>query len=382
MISNPFKFGKEVTGDQFYDREESFRKLYTRLAGGASNVVMYAPRRYGKTSLVKRVLARFAEEGTPTLYFNLNKVETIEKFCEQYSAALCRLVGKGRETADLLGTYLSHLHPTISLGGEAPVSVRLDYGLGMSSTSLSLVLDMAEKIAAEKLRRPIVVAFDEFQEIQRLSPDLPLEGIFRGCIQEHQTVRYLFFGSKTHMLRRMFGDRERPFYKSATTMKLEKPPEDESADFVKRRFASRSIGIDDDLARRIVRESENIPYYLQQLSSLVFESVIGREGDWVESKDVDEAIGGLLDENADYYSERLSALSAMQRVLLSALSREPVRIFTADYRARHSLGGSSTVNTALKAIVEGGLVESTEKGYFVGDPFFARYVRALPYEAY
>ena len=90
----------------------------------------------------------------------------------------------------------------------------------------------------------------------------------------------------------------------------------------------------------------------------------------------------MLDENADYYSERLSALSAMQRVLLSALSREPVRIFTADYRARHSLGGSSTVNTALKAIVEGGLVESTEKGYFVGDPFFARYVRALPYEAY
>ena len=79
MISNPFKFGKEVTGDQFYDREESFRKLYAKLAGGASNVVMYAPRRYGKTSLVKRVLARFAEERTPTLYFNLNKVEKTDR---------------------------------------------------------------------------------------------------------------------------------------------------------------------------------------------------------------------------------------------------------------------------------------------------------------
>lgn len=381
MISNPFKFGKEVSGDQFYDRVETFRKLYTKLAGGASNVIMYAPRRYGKTSLVKRVLARFAEEGTPTLYFNLNKVETIEKFCEQYSAALCRLVGKGRETVNLLGTYLSHLHPTVSVGGEVPVSVRLDYGLKMSSSSLSDVLDMAEKIAEKELGRSIVVAFDEFQEIQRLSPDLPLEGIFRSSIQEHQNVRYLFFGSKTHMLRRMFGDRERPFYKSATTMRLGKPPADESADFVKRRFASRSIGIDDALAERIVRESENIPYYLQQLSALVFESVVGREGDWVEAADVEAAMDGILDENADYYSERLSSLSAMQRVLLSALSREPAKIFAADYRARHGLGGSSTVNTALKAIVEGGLVESTENGYFVGDPFFARYVRALPYEA-
>lgn len=381
MISNPFKFGKEVSGDQFYDREESFRKLYTKLAGGASNVVMYAPRRYGKTSLVKRVLARFASESTPTIYFNLNKIETIEKFCEQYSAAVCRLVGKGRETIDLLTTYLSHLHPTVMVGGEASVAVRFDYGLKMSAVSLSSVLDMAERIATEKLKRPIVVAFDEFQEIQRLSPDLPLEGIFRGCIQEHQLVRYLFFGSKTHMLKRMFGDRERPFYKSAATMRLDKPPAAESADFVRRRFASRSIGIDEGMSERIVRESENIPYYLQQLSSLVFESVVEREGDWVEEEDIAAAIDGLLDENADYYCERLSALSASQRMLLSALSCEPVREFTADYRGRHSLAGSSSVHTALKVLVEGDFVESTEGMYFVGDPFFARYVRGLPYEA-
>ena len=381
MIGNPFKFGKEVSGDQFYYREESFRKLYTKLAGGASNVVMYAPRRYGKTSLVKRVLARFASESTPTIYFNLNKIETIEKFCEQYSAAVCRLVGKGRETIDLLTTYLSHLHPTVMVGGEASVTVRFDYGLKMSAVSLSSVLDMAERIATEKLKRPIVVAFDEFQEIQRLSPDLPLEGVFRGCIQEHQLVRYLFFGSKTHMLKRMFGDRERPFYKSAATMRLDKPPAAESADFVRRRFASRSIGIDEGMSERIVRESENIPYYLQQLSSLVFESVVGREGDWVEEEDIAAAIDGLLDENADYYCERLSALSASQRMLLSALSREPVREFTADYRGRHSLAGSSSVHTALKVLVEGGFVESTDGTYFVGDPFFARYVRGLPYEA-
>ena len=381
MISNPFKFGKEVSGDQFYDREEPFRKLYAKLAGGASNVVMYAPRRYGKTSLVKRVLARFVSESTPTIYFNLNKIETIEKFCEQYSAAVCRLVGKGREAVDLLATYLSHLHPTVTVGGEAPVSVRFDYGLKMSSVSLSSVLDLAEKVAAERLKRPIIVAFDEFQEIQRLSPDLPLEGIFRGCIQEHQFVRYLFFGSKTHMLKRMFGDRERPFYKSAATMRLEKPPSAESADFVRRRFASRSIGIDEETSERIVRESENIPYYLQQLSSLVFESVVDREGDWVEEGDIAAAIDGLLDENADYYCERLSALSASQRMLLSALSREPAREFTADYRRRHALAGSSSVHTALKVLVEAGIVETNDGVHSVGDPFFARSVRGLPYEA-
>ena len=67
MFSNPFKFGKEVAGKYFYDREEVFLSLYRKLAGGSSNVVMYAPRRYGKTSLVKKVLARFSEEGVPTV---------------------------------------------------------------------------------------------------------------------------------------------------------------------------------------------------------------------------------------------------------------------------------------------------------------------------
>lgn len=377
---NPFKFGKAVTGEAFYDRADSFNKLYVKLSGGASNVVMYAPRRYGKTSLVKKVLARFAEEGTPTICFNFDKIETIEKFCEQYTASVCSLVGMGQETADLLKTYLSHLHPTVSIGGDIPFSIRFDYGEKMTSTSLSAVLDFADKVAREKLGRRLIVAFDEFQEIERLSPDLPLEGIFRGCIQEHENVGYLFFGSKTHILKRMFSDKSRPFYKSAATMKLGKPPLAESEDFVRRRFASRSIGIDDDVAARIVRESDNVPYYLQQLSALTFEVVCERAGDWVEDRDVDAAILNLLDENGDYYSERLSALSPMQRLLITALGWEPKKEFTADYRARYSLGASSTVHASLKVVVNAGLVESDETGYFLGDPFFARYIRQQPYE--
>ena len=37
--------------------------------------------------------------------------------------------------------------------------------------------------------------------------------------------------------------------------------------------------------------------------------------------------------------------------------------------------GFSTVHAALKALAEKGIVESEPNGYFVGDPFFARYVR-------
>ena len=85
---NPFKYGREVSGRQFYDRQEAFDNLYSKLAGGSANVVMYAPRRYGKTSLVKKVLARFSEEGISCIYFiiriadrNIELRTSQETFC-------------------------------------------------------------------------------------------------------------------------------------------------------------------------------------------------------------------------------------------------------------------------------------------------------------
>ena len=343
-------------------------------------MVMYAPRRYGKTSLVKKVLARFSGEGVPCVYFDLNRVESLERFCEAYASALYSLVGGAKGIAHTLAEYLSHLHPTFSFGGEFPVSVKFDYGEKMGSTSLAEVLGMAEKIAVEHIHGSIIVAFDEFQEIRSLSPDLPLEGIFRGVIQEQQNVRYVFFGSKTHMLKRMFGEKSRPFYKSAATIRLGKPPEDESRAFVAERFASCGIGVDAAEVSRIVEVSENIPYYLQELSSQVFDEVVSAERDWVEPADVDAAVGNLLAENADWYFEQFRVLPPSQRVLARALAAEPVREFPAEYRKHHSLGVSSTVHTALLRLVDAGIVESDESGYHIGDPFFARAILMPPGE--
>ena len=375
---NPFKYGREVSGRQFYDRQEAFNSLYSKLAGGSANVVMYAPRRYGKTSLVKKVLARFSEEGVPCVYFDLNRVESLERFCEAYASALYSLVGGARGVVHTLAEYLSHLHPTFSFGGEFPVSVKFDYGKRMNSTSLAEILGIAEKIAVEHVHGPIIVAFDEFQEIRGLTPDLPLEGIFRGVIQEQQNVRYVFLGSKTHMLKRMFGEKSRPFYKSTATIKLGKPPEDQSRAFVAERFSSCGIGIDATEVSRIVEASENIPYYLQELSSQVFDKVVTAGRDWVESADVDAAVDNLLEENADWYFEQFKALPLSQRVLVRALAAEPVREFPAEYRERHSLGVSSTVHTALLRLVDAGIVESDESGYCIGDPFFARAILMPP----
>lgn len=372
-MNNPFVYGKEVRGYQFYDRRASCDELYGYLKDGSTNVVLYAPRRYGKTSMVIRVLERMKAEGFDCLLFDVSKVATVEKFCEAYATAVYAVYGGLPEIGNQIAQYLLHLHPTVSFTAKG-VSVRFEYGERMNEASLTDVLDLPEKLAAET-KRPIIVAFDEFQDIAMLSRSMRLESVFRSAIQSHRNARYVFFGSKTHMMKRMFGAFSRPFYKSAFNMKIGKPPREESAEFVSSRFGNEGITVDGEALEKILEVSANIPYYLQAVSGLVFGAVERQNGERVRVEDVDEALERFVESNADLYAEILRNLSPAQRAMIEALAEEPVGRLNEAYRRRHGLSGLSSVHSALTGLVNRGLVESEAKGYVIGDPIFARYVR-------
>ena len=128
----------------------------------------------------------------------------------------------------------------------------------------------------------------------------------------------------------------------------------------------------------MVAASENIPYYLQAVASMTFDAVERAGAKTVRDDDIASAIAFLLDANADLYEERLRNLSPSQRDILLALAREPAGRFDSDYRAKHGLPVSSTLHSALKHLVDEGLVETNQSGYQVGDPFFARFLLTSP----
>ena len=377
-MRNPFKFGKEVSGYQFYDRTADAESLNRKLVDGTANVVLFAPRRYGKTSLVMKVLERLSiVDGIKGLCFDMTRVPTLERFCEEYANAVYWLVGGHRELVHRLGEYLAHLHPSISFSESGVPTITFGYGTRMTATSMAEVLDLPEKLARDCGKGPLVVAFDEFQEVAELSRDMPLEKIFRSCIQAHKNVRYVFLGSKTHLIKRMFGDSTRPFYNSALPMPLGKPPRAESLDFLVTRFRDAGIGLGTDEAEQILSAAENIPYYLQAVAALTFEEVTGANRDDVRPEDIETAIDTFVGVNAELYDERLRNMSNSQRTLVEALASDPTGEFDEGYRMRHSLPVSSTLHTALKGLQEVGVVDSAEV-FRLSDPMFARYIRRSP----
>jgi len=380
---NPFKFGKEVRGYQFYDRVEDARHLRQKMIDGSSNVVLFAPRRYGKTSLVQKVLQQLADEdGIKSLCFDLTKTPTVDLFCQGYANAVYRAL-RGRE--DLTQSFMRYLalwNPSLSvdLAGIATFKLNANVNLGILTESITSVLDLPERMTEELGGLPFVVAFDEFQEIADISSEFPLEKIFRSCIQAHKNVRYVFLGSKTHLMKRMFGDATRPFYNSASVMPLAKPPLDESREFLLTRFRDAGIELGDVHLANILRISQNIPYYLQELASGIFERVFQDRRSGVNDDDVTAAVDDIVARNSELYDVRIGTFSTAKYRLVRALAEEPTGTFDEAYRTRHGLSVTSTVHTALKELVGAGVVtdDRESKAYLLSDPFLGYYLMQSP----
>jgi len=373
---NPFSYGKIVRDQQFYDREDPFSTILSTISGG-NNVVLYAPRRYGKSSLVMKVMQELELKGTPCVYLDLMRACSADDFIRLYARNIYKrqasLFEKGLQQ---VMEWMKRLRPQVTLDDQGKPELVLDFSPNqLTSEMISNVFDLPERLSARQGR--MVIILDEFQEIAAFSDQFPLERIFRSCMQQHRQVTYLFLGSKTHLLQQMFSKRSRPFYQSAKTLSLGKPPFGESIAFVNKRFSDAGITLSKASAKRIVQEAANIPYYIQFLASELFQQMVDKSKKVLSEEDVQVACRNISSLKSDLYEEHFGGLSMNQRKLIHALAAEGVLRFTEAYRLRYHLPVSSSINSAVKQLLEQGHIEKQEHGYELADPFFKLWLLQL-----
>ena len=375
-MENPFNYLQFATGDRFYDREEIRRDLRSRLLSGQTNVVLYGPRRYGKSSLVAELTSDLEKAGIRCVTLDVVKVPSIELFVSAYVQKVYRRLAPARFELRKLGGFLKSLRPKLTLDRTGEVGITFEAtNREIGSEELTEVLDLPQKLLPRGKRA--VVVLDEFQEVGDLLPDDRFERVMRSVIQGHAQVSYIFLGSRYHMLRRMFTDHNRPFYKSALTILLDKPPVEESIRFVLSRFASGGLRAGEDVAAALVAKAENIPYFIQQIGFEVFRAVREDSRKTAFESDVDSAYGRLAGLNRDQYEQLMLTFSIAQKKLLVALAHENTHEFDDAYRRRFRLGPSSTVNSAKRKLVEDGHVEQFAAECRIADPFFAEFLRMV-----
>jgi uncharacterized protein len=374
-VRNPFTYGDLVADESFTDRRAELNQLQSDLANG-QNVALIAPRRYGKSSLVRAVLSRLLGDGVLVVDVDLMATPTKErlagKLAQSIDQDIAPAVFKAKEHLKLFQSLRVAPIVTLSPDGSLGFSFSASRPPADIDDTLEHLLELPGTIAADTGKR-VVVFFDEFQEITEIDPKLP--ALMRSIFQKQPHVSHVYAGSKRDMMHRLFNDENEPFYRSAKTMEIGLIPIDLFTTFIRERFDATDRGVAADVIARLLAITRGHPYATQELAYALWEEV--PEGFTANSADLDDALQAVLRAEHAHFTLVWQNTTRPQKLLLQALAREAGKPFSVPYRDRYGLPSSSHVQRALGPLVEAELVAKEGRGtYDIAEPFLREWILA------
>jgi len=384
VTHNPFVYGEVVPAAAFVDRVDELERLVGDLAA-AQKVFLISPRRYGKSSLIRRALAAMARRGAITVEVTVSSFSSYVAFLEGYARAIVAAEAKWdrarawlRDAVRSARAELRYAEDAEEAKGARAKGAKIDVSFpGVRSDRdvsrlAEEVFALPARLAADR-GRAVVVALDEFQAVAGFDGG-SVEHALRAAVQHQRQVGYVFAGSEPSLMERMLGPK-RPFYKAGPVMRLDKIPAEEFAAFIDARFARSGFRPEEGLGAAIVDLAGNLPYDVQRLAHETWDEVRMRARRRATLDDLHAALKRLLAEQQTMFEAVWQHLTLAQRGVLRAVVVEDGReILSADARARHRLSGPSTVQAALAALAREDLIARDGDRYVVVDSLLREWV--------
>jgi hypothetical protein len=363
--------------------ERTFALIEKRLANA---LVLFGPRRIGKTEFLIRDLGPLAEKaGHRVVYASfwqspLSPVATLLNALHEGQ--------KKRGLAGQLQRLAEGISPKLKIGakltglGEAGAEIDLAGLKGAPPSDMLLLMDQLLGQLARK-SKPTVLMLDEVQELAAEAANRPLVAALRTSLDKRRDgLAAVFTGSNRDALSAMFSDRQAPFFHFATSIELE--PLDQR--FVVHLLAAfqRATGEKLDLAAALAafEALHRNPFFFRKLLELLLPET---------RRDIPAALerfrGGLV-ANLGYDRLWLS-LNAIQRALAHTLARGVEAPFSQSNRAeigRLTVAAPPTIaqtQTALRRLMRLGVVTRVDGNtvYIFDDPELARWMASRPRQA-
>lgn len=334
-INNPFVMYGYKGAEYFCDREKETEKMMTSLHN-ERNITLVAPRRMGKTGLIHHVF------------------QQLEK---QYDDVKCFYL-------DIFAT--KNLEQMVQLMASEIATFSLDLKPNEGRESLKRIFEYMKQSG-----KRCYVAIDEFQQIMNY-PEDGVEALIRSYIQFLPNVYFVFSGSQQHMMEEMFLSANRPFFQSSLVMSLPCIAESRYLSFANRLLSSQKREVDVDTFTYIYSQADSVTWYVQAILHGIYE----HRDEQINEDLVDEVIQELIEEQAMAYQNYCAWLTENQQLLLLAIAKEQIvsSPLSQQFIITHHLPATSSVKTALKALVDKQLISKTPKGFFVSDRFFAKWL--------
>ena len=371
---NPFIVTGKIAPEYFCDRVQESARLVKSITNG-NNLVIISPRRMGKTGLIHFCYDKpEISKEYYTFFIDILHTSSLREFTY--------LLGK-----EIYDSLLPRSRKMVKLFLQTLKSISGKFGFepGLNLPVFNIELGDIEQPECtldeifyylNQADKRCIVAIDEFQQIAKY-PEKNIEALLRTYIQQQANSNFIFAGSERHMMQEMFLSSARPFYQSASLMDLKAIPSEIYVDFVISHFKKRRKHIEESSVEKVYNLFKGHTYYMQKTFNEAFADT--PEGGECTLDVIRTAIDAIIASNDTIFREILSNIPEKQKILLYAIAREgeAERITSSDFIKRHSLVSASSVQSAVKKLLEKDLITESNKVFSVTDKLFAMWMNQM-----
>ena len=367
--NNPFLISGYHSPEFFCDREKETETILDALYN-ERNVTLIAPRRMGKTGLIRHAFYRLQEQQSDvvTLYMDIYSTQSLGDFVRLFAnTVLGKLDSVPQKALSRIGQFIRSCRPVFTFDELTGIpKVTIDVAPSEEESTLKEVFDYLA--SSEK---KCYIAIDEFQQITEY-PEKGIEALLRSYIQFLPNVNFIFSGSKQHVIQEMFTSSKKPFYQSTQLLTIDKIDREEYAAFACNHFEKKNLCLPKDIFYKVYDRVDGHTWYVQNLLNRLY----GYRQE-VNENLIAYAIEQIIAEQSYSYADLLKAYSAGSVRLLKAIAREGCvkEPLSGSFISKHNLRAASSVSSSLKKLVDNELVYQTHQGYIIYDRFMAEWLR-------
>lgn len=371
-IDNPFLLYGYEGPEYFCDRKEETEEIVSSLRNGC-NITLMSPRRYGKTGLIRHVFHKIKEQDPDAVcfYIDIYATNSLYDFVQTFAKAV---VGK-------LDTPLQKAENIITkIFKSSQITMSTDFMTGLPQLSLNFAPQYTESTLDEiftyisQSQCNCYIAFDEFQQVTEY-PEKNVEALLRTHIQKMNNARFVFSGSKLHMMMEMFNSPKHPFYRSTEKLNLGTLDEAIYYSFAKEKLKKKDVSLPYDAFHELYSMVDGVTWYIQAVLNRLYRLT----DKTVTVKDMNEVIIKIILSEEEDYKRLFHLLTANQANLLLAIAREGsvAEPMSGLFLRKHQLKSTSSVQRALKYLADEEYIYLSERGYIIYDRFFGIWLKGL-----
>ena len=371
---NPFIVTGKIEPEYFCDRVTESARLVKSVTN-SNNLVIISPRRMGKTGLIQFCYDKpeIADEYY-TFFIDILHTSSLREFTYLLGREIYEtLLPCSRKMANL---FIQTIKSISGKFGFDPITGMPTFNVELGDIDRpEYTLDEIFQYLA-RADKPCIVAIDEFQQIAKY-PEKNIEAQLRTHIQKLRNCNFIFAGSERHMMQEMFTSAARPFYHSADMLELKAIVPEIYIPFIAGHFEKRNRRIASDDIERVYNLFKGHTYYVQKTFNEAFADT--PEGEECTLETLRAAIDNMVASNDTIFREILSNIPEKQKELLYVIAKEgeAERITSAAFIKRHSLASASSVQSAMKKLLEKDMITEINKVFSVTDRLFAMWMNRL-----